>query len=296
MPVPIKIYSLNEIGGRKNNEDAIWPRKGEANLQDRLFLVCDGVGGNSHGEVASQMACELFGVYFKAHLTSEDQLTPAFVEQAREHVMAHFRDYIALHPEATQMSTTLTLIYLKQDSVFVAWCGDSKIFQVRNGEIIFQSEDHSLVNELVKRGEISAEEALTHPRRNVITRSLQAGPRYSEIQYAEIFDLADNDHFLLCSDGVTEKVTPAILKEILSSTPEDQILETFQDVSHGKTRDNYSMHLLRILLSKKPVENKKPEISAAIPGKKKSSRISSVVAVSILLLLFLGAYWIFTQL
>ena len=94
MPVPSKIYSLNEIGGRKNNEDAIWPRKGEATNQDRLFLVCDGVGGNSHGEVASQMACEYFGAYFQEHLTSEADLTPAFVEQAREYIMGHFREYI----------------------------------------------------------------------------------------------------------------------------------------------------------------------------------------------------------
>ncbi|QCR21554.1 PP2C family serine/threonine-protein phosphatase [Pontibacter sp. SGAir0037] len=256
MPLPNKVYTLHEIGGRKNNEDAVWPAPGDGPYPDNpLFMVCDGVGGNSHGEVASEFACRYISEYFNKNLKSEDQLNVGFLEQAREFAMEKFRQYIAENPEAERMSTTLTLAYLKKDSVFLAWCGDSKIFQLRNGNVIYQSEDHSLVNELVKRGEITPEEAVTHPQRNIITRSLQATEPYSEMQTAELTDVKEHDYILLCSDGVTENITPAKLKFILASEPEEDLLEQFQQYCYGKTRDNYSMQLIQLSFSR-----------AAVPG------------------------------
>jgi PPM family protein phosphatase len=251
MPAPFKVYSLNEIGGRKNNEDAIWPAAAETMSNNNLFIVCDGVGGNSHGEVASAYASQFIGEYIKKNLLSEDHLTNDFLEKAREYAMERFCDYISQHPEAERMSTTLTLAYIKQNSIFVAWCGDSKVMLLRNGEIVFQSEDHSLVNELVKCGELTPEEALTHPQRNVITRSLQATAPYAIIDTVELTDVQEGDYLLLCTDGVTENITPGKLKFILSEGEGDDILEQFQQYCFGKTKDNYSMQLIKLTLANK---------------------------------------------
>jgi serine/threonine protein phosphatase PrpC len=259
MPVPLKIYCINELGLRKNNEDSIWPPLNEALLGTRLFLVCDGVGGNSKGEVASAMACKYFNEYFDLHLHDEDQLNEDFINEARIWVVAHFDEYISNHPNAADMSTTLTLAYLKKNSIFVAWCGDSRIHLVRNGEIVFQSEDHSLVNELLRRGNITPEEAVNHPHRNVITRSIQAKKPYAAIQTAEIFDVKPNDYLLLCSDGLLEQISPSALKELLTTETSPDLVEQFQQFCRHQTRDNYSMYLLKLMNLDAPVK----EISSA---------------------------------
>lgn len=288
MPVPKKIYSLNEIGGRKNNEDSIWPKKGWALPKGELYLVCDGVGGNSHGEVASELACKYIAEYFSANLKTEDALDDSFIASAREHAMTHFRAYISDHPDAEKMSTTLTLAYLKKQSLFVAWCGDSKIFLIREGDIIFQSEDHSLVNELVKRGDISPEEAATHPHRNVITRSLQVREPYSEIQTHELKDLREGDVLLLCSDGVTENVTPEVLRTILTEGDDDNIVEKFQSYCLGKTRDNYSMYLVELAAA--PAAVSQPAAPGHALKAKSGSRALTYALVLVAAILLAVAY------
>ncbi|TDQ09439.1 PP2C family protein-serine/threonine phosphatase [Pedobacter metabolipauper] len=294
MPVPLKIYSLNELGNRKNNEDSIHPPAGEALLGNSLFLVCDGVGGNSKGEVASELACRHFNTYFNQNLSSEDLLNDDFINAGREWVIKHFDEYIAQHEGAEDMSTTLTLAYLKKKSIFVAWCGDSRIYLIRDGEIVFQSQDHSLVNELVKRGNITPEEALTHPHRNVITRSLQAKRPYSEIQTDEIFDIRDNDYLLLCSDGLLEKVTPTVLKVLLTQSDTGDLTEQFQEYCYQKTRDNYSMYLIKLInLNNEPIiigETNKITISKS-KLKLKSLWIGLII-LSIVLIGVLAAYFL----
>jgi PPM family protein phosphatase len=288
MPTPSKIYYLNELGRRKNNEDFIWPPAGEAFESTRLFLVCDGVGGNSRGEVASELTCCYFNDYFEQNLRSEEDLNQEFVNAAREWVVQHFKDYISLNPEAADMSTTLTLAYLKRDSIFVAWCGDSRIHLIRNGEIIFQSQDHSLVNELVKRGDITAEEALTHPHRNVITRSIQAKQPYSEIQTAEIFDIQEHDYLLLCTDGLLERISPAVLKSVLTTGQDAELEEKIQEYCFEQTRDNYSMYLVELAGKKFQVESaQKVEVKIE---KKRSNNSRYVVAFIIIILLLVAAY------
>lgn len=243
-----KSYCLNEIGGRTQNEDSVWPLKDAASPHDRLFMVCDGVGGSNYGEVASSLTCEGFGHFFQQHLTQGTTLDCAFIESARAYVMQHFEYFINQTPGAENMSTTLTLAYVGDSSVVIAWCGDSRIYQIRQGRVIFQSEDHSLVSELVKRGELSPEEASTHPQRNIILRAIHFKERLSEIDCVELTDVQDGDFILLCSDGLLENIGEAELQKLLIQS-DNALAGAFHELCLGKTKDNYSMYLLQIAAS-----------------------------------------------
>lgn len=239
---------LHEIGKRANNEDMIYPFDGSATKEDRLFLVCDGVGGANKGEVASMMVCELFQAYFQEndlqHVTKSD------LEDALRFVEEKMYEYTLEHPECAGMASTLTLLHLndEQNIATLAWVGDSRIYHIRAGEILYETEDHSLVNELLKRGEITAEEAKVHPQRNVILRAISGSDNPSQISVHQIEEIEAGDFFLLCSDGILESVDERILvtllpkKEVNLQKVRDKIKELCLQYSH----DNNSMYLLQM--------------------------------------------------
>ena len=169
-----------------------------------------------------------------------------FVERARQITMNEFEQYIRNHQEAEQMSTTLTLAYIGHDSVLVAWCGDSRIYQIRNGEVIFQSEDHSLVNELVKRGELLKADAENFSQKNIILRAIQYKRPFSSIDTMILKDVQPGDYILICSDGLLENVDRSILKQVLRGMPENNLSDIFEKYCYGRTKDNYSMYLIEL--------------------------------------------------
>ena len=152
-----KPWAVCEKGGRQNNEDSIYPLPERVNSNQKLFLVCDGVGGSEKGEIASSLACESFQTFFSTFL--EDEPTEEFVNKAVGYTEVRFDDYVKNHPEAKGMATTLTMVSVGASGITLAHIGDSRIYQFRQGEIIYQTEDHSQVNSLVKLGKISKEEA-----------------------------------------------------------------------------------------------------------------------------------------
>ena len=145
-----KPWAVSEKGGRLNNEDSIFPPPETANSNQNLFLVCDGVGGAEKGEVASSLACESFQTFFSTFCEGEPSV--AFINKAIRYTEARFDDYVAIHPEAKGMATTLTMIFIGTTGITLAHVGDSRIYHFRKGEILFQTEDHSLVNSVVKLG------------------------------------------------------------------------------------------------------------------------------------------------
>lgn len=278
-------YCLNEIGGREQNEDSVWPIKGAYSKGDRLFMVCDGVGGNSYGEVASALTCEGFANYFQRHLPQDKTPDCRFVEDARSYVMQQFRRHIAAKPGASNMSSTLTLAYVADNSVFIAWCGDSRVYLVRNGNIVFQSEDHSLVNELIRRGDLTKEEAKSHPQKNIILRAIQYKETYAPIDCVELTDVRESDYILLCSDGLLENIGVDELKYLLSDIPGDRILAETQRLCKGTTRDNYSLYLVRL----SGVPNKRPPAAQKRKRRTVSLSLYGVSMVAVALISFITA-------
>ena len=243
--MPEKIEYLHQQGKRKNIEDSLFPSPGSARSSDRVFIVCDGVGGEQKGEVASQMVCSHMGRVLSA--VKPETVSAAFLHQVASGAVADLQAYAKENPDAENMSTTLTLCHFQNGGVWVAWCGDSRVYHLRNGIVLWKTKDHSLVQQLVDAGEITEEEALNHPRKNIILRSLSAASDKAPIETYFISDLREGDYFLLCTDGLLEQIQEEQLYKILNLNNRHKDKSSlFQDYCEGKTNDNYSMYLLQV--------------------------------------------------
>ncbi len=237
------IYSLNQPGGRQQNQDTLYPSNEDVSDSSRVFLVCDGVGGGNKGEVASSIVCKEFGETFEG-IESAEQVD-SLVEKSFERYKEKFGAYLNIFPEGNGMSTTLTMACILSDSIIFIWCGDSRLYHVRDGEILFRTKDHSLVSNLVASGEITEEEAEEHPQKNVIMRAVSSDTAIDDIDTHIITDIQDEDYILLCSDGLLECFNDKTISDLL--TNENSMLkfdEVMEEVCHDKTADNYTMYLL----------------------------------------------------
>lgn len=240
-----KPLAVSDKGRRSNNEDCVFPLSEIVSATDRLYMVCDGVGGSSRGEVASSMACDVINTFFLTFLKGEPDAD--FVNKAIQYVETCFDTYTNSHPEAYGMATTLALTYVMPSAVLVAHVGDSRVYQFRKGKIIYRTEDHSLVNSWLKLGMITPEEAVNHPKKNIILRAIQGKKRPTEAEVSVITDIQPGDIFLLCSDGVIEGFRDKELEELFSSRcPLDNYKEVLVEKCLNKSRDNFSFYLLPV--------------------------------------------------
>ena len=186
-----------------------------ADLNGRvLAIVADGMGGHQAGDIASRLAVERI-VKELRHL--DGQLD---AEDAREQLMnavlaanKEVYDYALNHPECSGMGTTVVAALLGETSVITAHIGDSRLYVYNADGLVMKTEDHSLVNELLKSGQITEEEASVHPHRNVIMRSLGTEP--DVLIDLGHFEWAEGDIVLICSDGLSNKVAHASLENWL---------------------------------------------------------------------------------
>ncbi|MDR1779336.1 MAG: protein phosphatase 2C domain-containing protein [Tannerella sp.] len=238
-------FAISEKGGRMNNEDSIYPLSELVTANQKLFIVCDGVGGAEKGEIASALACESFQTFFSTFI--EGDPTPEMINKAVRYTETRFDEYVQSHPEAKGMATTLTMVYIGESGITVAHIGDSRVYQFRNGKTLFCTEDHSLVNSFVKSGQITEEEARTHPRKNVITRAISGTDYPTEADVALLTDLQASDYLFLCTDGVTECVANDSLLQIFNSSGStENIKNAIVESCSKKARDNYSFYILPI--------------------------------------------------
>ncbi|WP_102408731.1 PP2C family protein-serine/threonine phosphatase [Parabacteroides bouchesdurhonensis] len=240
-----KPCAVCEKGGRINNEDSIYPLPETVNSGQKLFLVCDGVGGADKGEIASSLACESFQSYFSTFQDGEP--SEEFINKAIQYTESRFDDYFSFHPEAKGMATTITMFYTGTKGAILAHVGDSRIYQFRNGEIIYQTEDHSLVNSLLKLGKITLEEVKTHPQRNVILRAIQGSDHPTEADVVVLEDVQPGDYFFMCTDGVLERFTNESLSSVfLNHKTSEDIKDAIMETCYGRTRDNFSFYILPV--------------------------------------------------
>lgn len=237
-------YAISEKGRRSNNEDSIYPLSELVTSDQNLFVVCDGVGGAEKGEIASALACESFQTYFSTFLDGDP--TEDFIKKAVQYTETRFDEYVANHPQAKGMATTLTMVYVGTSGITVAHIGDSRIYQFRKGELVFRTEDHSLVNSLLKLGQITPEEAINHPQKNVITRAIAGSDQPAEIDVSLLTDIQSGDYMLICTDGVTECLSDNDLSGVFSSFSIENIKNTIVECCSEKARDNYSFYILPI--------------------------------------------------
>jgi PPM family protein phosphatase len=177
---------------RRRNEDAFV-------LAPPLFAVADGMGGAQAGEVASKLAAAALEDTDPGRLTGPERVA-SLIQEANRRV--HERS--SNDPATSGMGTTMTVALVEDGGVVIGHVGDSRAYLVRNHEIEQLTDDHSLVNELLKTGKLSPEEAETHPQRSVITRAVGTDPDVDVDSFT--VDAHDGDVFLICSDGLTDMV------------------------------------------------------------------------------------------
>jgi PPM family protein phosphatase len=219
---------------RRANEDSVLARS-------PLFVVADGMGGAQAGEVASRLAIESFQHGLEDATDAEGVLA----EYARAaNISIHERSQAdAAH---AGMGTTLTAVYVGAEEVAIAHVGDSRAYCLRGGELLRLTDDHSLVDELIRQGKLTPEEAVAHPQRSVITRALGPEPEV-EID-TRSYRAREGDVYLLCSDGLTTMVPDGALVEILLGHPQlrDAGEALIAAANEAGGRDNITVVLLRV--------------------------------------------------
>jgi serine/threonine protein phosphatase PrpC len=192
---------------RRRNEDAYV-------CEPPLFAIADGMGGAQAGEVASRLAAAALKESGSKTLGGEQRISD-LIQEANRRVY----DRSSTDPNTSGMGTTITVALVENGNVAFGHVGDSRAYLIRDGRMEQVTEDHSLVNELLKSGKLSREEAETHPQRSVITRALGTDPDVD----ADTFTIAAEagDVFLLCSDGLTDMVEEREILELVERNRQD---------------------------------------------------------------------------
>lgn len=217
---------------------------GKLEKSECLAAVCDGVGGMAMGYRAAEITLE-----FMAHLDRagvEGETVRKAIEEANRRVRA--QQLAANLPDS--MRTTIAGIYADADRLLVFNAGDSRVYRLRYKYLMQLSKDHSLVQDLVDMGELSREEMRNHPKRNVINKCIgneeSVGARV--VDFAE--DFVKGDLLLLCSDGITDYLEDARIKEILTQHKAEDDLTVcckavFEAAVAAGTQDNMSIIIIR---------------------------------------------------
>jgi PPM family protein phosphatase len=219
---------------RRGNEDAYFARS-------PLFAVADGVGGAQAGEVASQVAVEVLSQGLPEGGGSIEERLRARVEEANVRIA----ELAQADERRAGMSTTLTLAYVGEDELSVVHVGDSRLYRLRDGAFERLTDDHTLVDELVRSGKLTQQEADQHPQRSIITRAL--GSEGIEAD-SRTWPARDGDVYLICSDGLTGMVDEARVGELLQAAPSlTSAARTLIDAANDAGgRDNITVVIFRL--------------------------------------------------
>ena len=220
----MRLYGNTDIGKRRgSNQDTYRYSKVSENLV--WTMVLDGMGGVNGGDIASSTAAEAIESVLMAELNDELSATgirevmEKAVKEANTAVFSKSVDY----PELRGMGTTVVLAVVKGDKVHIVHVGDSRAYFVDGNCETQITEDHSFVQSLIRYGEITREQARTHPRKNIITRSIGAHSMV-ECDYCQM-NFPHDDILLLCSDGLSDYLVDGVLKDFASRVSPESLCD-----------------------------------------------------------------------
>lgn len=251
MRYSLRAYLIHEIGQRKNQEDAHYPPS--ADMPGSLFILCDGMGGHARGEVASNTVCEVMSNSIIEAEKEKGEFVKGMVSDAVTDAL-HALDALDDSADERKMGTTMTLLKLHGNGATIAHVGDSRVYHIRpsrkgqKGKILFRTEDHSLVNQLLRRGHLTLHQAMEFPQRHVLTRAMTAGmekPVAADIYHTK--DILPGDIFFLCSDGMLEELYDDDLCAMLVNpdyTDEERVQVLLNFTKYNK--DNHTAWIVRV--------------------------------------------------
>lgn len=230
-------HAIMELGMRTNQEDSLFPFP-LATEQDKLFVLCDGMGGHEHGEVASRLVCDVMSECILNHYNN-GVLIDNVIQNALNEVFCRINKYD--NGSSRQMGSTMALLCLHRGGAVMAHIGDSRIYHVRPSEkrILYKSRDHSLSYDMFMAGELSFNE-IGRYKKNVITRAITPGLELPpKIDIAHTTDIKPRDCFFLCSDGMLENMKDAELIKMLSS---QKTIQEKSEEFRRRTKNNQDNH------------------------------------------------------
>lgn len=241
----MEVYFQSDIGKRrKSNQDYTATFTNQKN--QLLALLADGMGGHQAGDIASRQAVEEIGIAWEATTIDDSEKAVQWflqhIQQANQRIFEKGQS----QPTLSGMGTTLEVVTLSDNHLALAHVGDSRIYLFREQRLIALTEDHSLVNALLKSGEITQEMAENHPRKNIITRSLGM-PGSLEVDVA-IHKIEDHDQLLLCSDGLTNMVSEPKIAQILleAASLQDASQRLIEEANAKGGLDNITVLLIDV--------------------------------------------------
>jgi PPM family protein phosphatase len=245
----VEVSSQSDIGcQRENNEDSFgyWEPEddGEFARKGRLAIVADGMGGYEGGQEASLMAVEtVSSVYRERDGEDPQQVLNEALQAAHERVRQHG----FAHPKLRGMGTTCTAIALVGNALHYVHVGDSRLYRVRNGQIMQITRDHSYVSRLVESGAISREEAERHPQRNILTAALGTSADLIMDSPGRPENLLSGDVLVICSDGLWGQMHDAEIQDaVAKQSPEAAGRALIELARERGGPDNITLQILRV--------------------------------------------------
>jgi PPM family protein phosphatase len=243
----ITLAAKTDLGRRReNNEDKyeFYIPEDDARLASRgqVFIVCDGMGGHAAGQFASELTVKTFiDVYYSHPAESAEVAMTAAVVAANRFVT----DVGRTVPERKGMGTTLSALVLLQEKAYTVQVGDSRIYRLRNGEMLMLTHDHTWVDDAVRAGLITAAEAEDHPYKHVLTRAIGGDADVKPDISSD--DMQVGDIYLLCSDGLINHVSDDTIGEVLrTKAPSEAAWNLVGQALQGGGSDNTTVQIIRI--------------------------------------------------
>jgi len=251
--MPVGAYAVASDTGRRR-------RRNEDNyvVAPPLFAVADGMGGAQAGEVASRLAASALEGGDSDGLSGPEQVD-ALIQEANRRIY----DRASTDPTASGMGTTMTVALVEGMTVAIGHVGDSRAYLVHGEQMEQLTEDHSLVNELLKTGKLSEEEAQVHPQRSVITRAVGTDPDVDVDGFT--IEAEEGDLFLICSDGLTDMVEDEEILELLADNRNDldkAVKALVAAANRGGGEDNITAVAFRISAEAAPSADDTVEMPA----------------------------------
>jgi protein phosphatase len=239
-------YDSSAIGNRAENQDAF--RYGEMK-EGLLAVVCDGMGGAAGGKEAAELAVN--NIFNEIEQNSaKDPLDK--IKQAVTKANLSIYKHSIKNPWLSGMGTTITALFINEENAFCFHVGDSRIYHLRNGKIIYRTFDHSRVFEMVNLGLLTEEEARVSPMSNIITKVLGTEP-YVDLTTSPALAYENNDRFLLCTDGIWNALPEnELIKLVSQPNPVDEVVNKMTtDISYlgkeeGIRLDNMTAVLIEV--------------------------------------------------
>src|SRR5438445_2261118 len=256
----VKVASISDRGlseKRPVNEDSFLadPARG-------FFAVADGVGGAEAGEVASRTAVDVLDEAFRNRLGDEDDAED-LMELAIQRANSSIHQMANEHPRFSMMATTIVALHIDKDRATFGHVGDSRLYCVTpDGKLVRETEDHSIVEEEVRAGRMTREQAANHPSKNVISRAL--GAEASVEVDMNTIEVEDGTTFLLCTDGITRHIPDSELRQLLVSgqAPEAICADMKARCYQRGAEDNLTAVIVQLGAPKYATQNDERTVSA----------------------------------